>query len=130
MKITGQNDHVRRAALVVVSSLCCVLAGCGPSVHIRQYPGYELPPVAAATCDAQIYREVEEVPHRYREIAEVAIGDSGFTIDCGRERMMSELRKQTCRLGGDAALITMSDAPDLWSSCVRIQATVIKYRGD
>jgi hypothetical protein len=114
---------------LILVSVGLALLGCGPRVHGTLYSGVK-PAAQPGACNAEVYRSIDDVPHRYAEIGEVSIGDSGLSVDCGRQRVMTELRKEACRLGGDAALVTLWDAPDLWSSCVRVRAKVIKYSQD
>jgi hypothetical protein len=116
-----------KVAPLILISAGLVFAGCGPRVRGRLYPGNEPAPAPPRACNAEVYRSIDDVPRPYKEIGEVSIGDSGFSVDCGRERVLAEVRKEVCRLSGDAALVTLWDAPDLWSSCVRIKAKIIRY---
>ena len=53
-------------------------------------------------------------------VGDVFIGDTGWSISCGEERVRSDLELEACKLGGDVALVR--EVRDSHTSCYQARA--------
>jgi hypothetical protein len=127
-----RGEHaMRKAERSIVSGASAVVAlafivGCGPRVRVTPDPAAGLTPRDDGECDARVLREQDPVEPGMVEVGDVFVGDSGFTVNCGRARMTEELRRQACRYGADAVRITLTHQPDFNSTCIRFDAKLLK----
>jgi len=59
-------------------------------------------------------------------MAEMGLGETGFSKDCDVGRNKQRLRTYACRIGADAVKIVKEQYPDLISTCYRVRAKIYK----
>lgn len=69
-----------------------------------------------------VLEEDEDVPDQSELIGEIKVGDSGFTTDCGYDKILSEARNTARNSGANIVKITKIKRPDMLSTCYRIVA--------
>ncbi|TLX73072.1 hypothetical protein E9993_16565 [Labilibacter sediminis] len=112
-----------KPGIMGITLLLMLLCSCNPYVHTtitQKYP----------TTDYK--REIIVLPSEtptsgeYCSIGTLDIGDTGFTINCSYEKVIERAKMEARKAGGDAIKITRHVRPDLWSSCHRITAEILK----
>ena len=103
--------------------LCFLLKSCSPKTSsslIKTYPalGYEE--------TVTIIELNEKSPENAEILGEISVGDTGFSTKCNYETVLDKAQLEARRVGGNAIKITKHKKPDLWSSCHRIKATILK----
>lgn len=105
--------------------IALVLAGCSPKVNTslvklnlpdRSHLSYEPFAVIEDNNTSKIQGA--------KEIGQVKIKDSGFTLFCDYETVKKLVKQEALKLGGNCYVITEHKEPDNWSTCHRITATV------
>lgn len=99
-----------------------LLNSCSPLV-VKQV--FKLYPPNQSPESVKVFLEDEEYPSGYEKIAGLKVGDSGTTTNCGWDQMMSVLKQETAKMGGDAVKITQHIPPG-WSSCHQFIGIVLK----
>ena len=60
-------------------------------------------------------------------IGEIKVGDSGFTTDCGYEKIMNDAKEEAKKLGGNIIqIIEIKEPKKWWSTCYRIRAKIFR----
>ena len=72
-----------------------------------------------------VYTILMDEPEDALLIGSIDIGDSGFTVNCGRERIMELAKEEARKMGANAVKITSFKEPDLESSCYRVTAMAL-----
>ena len=54
--------------------------------------------------------------------------DTGFSVNCDEEEVLSRLIEEACSVGADIVNITEEKQPNWWSSCYRAKAELIRLR--
>ncbi len=65
-------------------------------------------------------------PENSEEIGQIKVGDSGLSMKCNYDIVIDKAKLEARKVGGNAIKITRHKTPDLWSSCHRITATILK----
>ncbi|MDR1756554.1 MAG: porin family protein [Culturomica sp.] len=79
--------------------------------------------------EVRVFEINEETPLNAEKLGTVKIGDSGFSTNCNYTVVLDKAKAESRRVGGNALKITQHQLPDLWSSCHRITADVLKIDG-
>jgi hypothetical protein len=75
-----------------------------------------------AGCPLQVYAKDQSLPEGCREIGDVFVADTGWTYDCGLERVTGIVRNEACSQGADAAqLVTHYDPSISGSTCHEVR---------
>ena len=106
-------------------------AGCTTRLDIMTIRRPDAPALARkpAGCPLQIYATDQSLPEGCREIGDVFVADTGWSYDCGLERVTGIVRNEACSQGADAAqLVTHYDPSITGSTCheVRFRFLVCK----
>lgn len=112
-----------------LSAVLVICASCSRTVEIQVIPYSWVDRLAArpADCKAPVYREGDTVPTTCSDVGDVFVGDNGSSTDCGLERMLDEVRAQTCVYGADAAQVIRVQEPKFTgSTCYEIRARFLK----
>ena len=75
------------------------------------------------------YKKLDEseVPENSKYIGELKISDSGFTTDCGYEKIMNEAKIEAKKLGGNIIQVIEIKEPQKWgSTCYRLKAKIFR----
>lgn len=68
----------------------------------------------------------DSIPANSIEVGTLKIGDTGFTVNCGWERMLNDAKLETRKMGGNALKIVKHGYPNPFgSNCHRITANVL-----
>ncbi|MDR0566747.1 MAG: hypothetical protein LBG47_06900 [Prevotellaceae bacterium] len=78
------------------------------------------------TQKVRVFEVDEQAPPNAEKLGTLKVGDSGFSIDCGYAVVLDKAKTETRKAGGNALKITNHSAPDIWSTCHRITADVLK----
>jgi S1-C subfamily serine protease len=97
--------------------------GCASTVSTTNNANFPSTPINEPV---HIFGLSDLIPTSAKEIGTVKIGDSGFSVDCGYERVI-ELAKVECRrIGGNALKIIRLNHPDGYSTCYRLSAYILR----
>ena len=77
-------------------------------------------------CAVRFVRSSLDVPDGCVAVGDVFVGDGGFSIQCGEQRVIAAMEQEVCKLGGELALIRRIEDPE--STCY--QARAIAYHCD
>ncbi len=61
-------------------------------------------------------------------LGEIKSGDSGFSTDCGKGRVLNLFRQEAGALKADLINITYERDIDIWSSCYRAKAQFLRFK--
>jgi hypothetical protein len=104
--------------MIIVS----MFSSCTPKVVtdiIKTYPPTNPNKVA-------IYETYDSVQTAAEQLGTLKVIDSGFTTDCGLNRMLKIAREETAKVGGNALKLTDHRFPDLFgSSCHRLYGVIL-----
>jgi hypothetical protein len=70
----------------------------------------------------------EEAPASAVELGTVKIGDTGFSTDCGWEKVIESARMEARKAGGNVLKLTEHKSPSFGSSCHRIKARILRIQ--
>ena len=65
-------------------------------------------------------------PENSEELGQIKVGDSGFSTKCNYEVVIDNAKLEARKVGGNAIKIIKHKTPDLWSSCHRITAIILR----
>ncbi len=68
----------------------------------------------------------EEVPENSNYVGELKVGDSGFSTDCGYEKVTEEAKDVARKSGSNLILLTEIKEPNFGSTCYRIRAKMYR----
>ena len=115
----------QRTAILV---LALVAIGCSSEMAIQTVSRPNRPALAprGPACTLPIYARDSSVDASCVEVGDVYVGDTGWSTDCGLERVRSLLREQACGFGADAAQIVSHHEPSFFgSSCHQVRARLL-----
>lgn len=76
---------------------------------------------AQNTQDVLVIEEEAEAPANTKFLGKIKVGDGGFKINCGYERVMDEAKEKVIKKGGNILKITKLKEPSvLGSTCYRV----------
>jgi hypothetical protein len=76
--------------------------------------------------EVRVFEIEEQTPPNAEKLGTVKVGDSGFSTACDYAVVLDKAKTETRKVGGNALKITKHSLPDIWSSCHRITADVLK----
>ena len=80
-------------------------------------------PAKPMGCALQVHPPEYRFPSGCREVGDVFVGDNGWSVDCGRDRVYRLVRDEACVFGADAAQIINQYGPDFGGSwCHEVRA--------
>lgn len=109
--------HLALTTLVVL-----LLAGCGPTVHWRQQR--TAPPFSDACCPRLIEKD-GVLPADAELLADIELGDTGFSTRCTRESNLELVRQRACRVGADLVRV-VSVSGNFWTTCDLVHAELYR----
>ncbi len=117
---------MRRWAPVLL--LAVFAAGCAPKVTVNAL----VDDFSPRNEDCAILSLSEgETPFRAMEkIAEIGVGDTGMTIQCGFWDVYWALSRRACAVGGELLHVTEIKEPNLLTSCFRMKGDVYRFTED
>lgn len=114
---------------LLLAGLLTTCGACSRTIEVQviPYPWVAQLRPKSADCTVPIYREGDSVPKTCSDVGDVFVGDTGYTTGCGLDRMLDEVRVQTCLYGADAAQVMRMQEPSFFgSSCYEIRARFLK----
>jgi len=79
--------------------------------------------------EVRVFELGEEVPPNAEKLGTIKVGDSGFSTNCDYAVVIEKAKTESRKVGGNALKITTHKTPDVWSTCHRITAEVLKVDG-
>ncbi len=113
---------MKRCAAAIAAIFAMSAAGC-TSMSIRTTPLEKAgDPIEPADCAVRLFSSSSTFLKGCAKVGEMALGDAGFTRTkyCGALQVRDEVRKATCELGGNAAVISRISRPMV--TCVEARA--------
>lgn len=108
--------------LCAFGAFLCFVA-CSPKVRTSASKSYQ---PLDYTQEVVVIDVGQTMPDGAELLGEVKVGDSGFSTGCKYDAVVDKAKLEARKMGGNAIKITEHKAPDLWSSCHRITANVLK----
>ncbi len=68
----------------------------------------------------------ESIPEDSEVLGQVKVRDTGFSTKCNYSIVLDKAKLEARKAGGNAIKITRHKKPDLWSTCHRLDATILK----
>jgi hypothetical protein len=105
--------------------LALAMVGCSSEMAVQTVTRPNLPPLTprAPACALTVYAMDHVLDASCVEVGDVYVGDTGFSTDCGLERVRDTIRAEACRYGADAAQIVSHHAPTFFgSTCHQVRA--------
>lgn len=114
-----------RISFIVITAL--IYTSCGPAVKFipsgsNKEPKTNNYQVLVLAPDNKLSNDCEI-------IGEISVHDSGISINCGFDVVLSNAIEQAKKVGADAIKIIEVKKPDMISTCYRIKALAISYKG-
>ena len=102
-----------------------LLTGCAPRVvgklHNKNYAQFN------ETTLVYVLESSDEIPMNSEFIGDIKIGDSGFSTDCGYNKVMSTAKDMTRNAGANILKIIQLKKPNpMGSSCYRLQGKIYR----
>jgi len=116
---------LQRAATLV---LALVAIGCSSRMAIQTVSRPNPPPLVprSPSCSLPVYAHDAPIDASCVEVGDVYVGDTGWSIDCGLERVRALVQEQACRFGADAAQIVSHHEPSFFgSTCHQMRARLL-----
>lgn len=107
----------------LVLSMLIAFSSCSPKVSTILSKSY--PPLDYKQ-EVVVFGLIEDAPSHSEVLGQVKVGDSGFSTKCNYEVVMDQAKLEARNVGGNAIKIIKHKKPDLWSSCHRITAQILK----
>lgn len=123
--IVSDQSGKRKARHYAVACAILSITGCGPAVRVSDVEQEVVPREEA--CEVVMLQQGQHVKPNGEKIGSISIGDTGFSVDCGEQRVTEVLRAQACAAGADAVVVTSWKEPDFWSSCIRAEADFYSF---
>ena len=116
---------IRGTIAVTLGALA--LASCTPRVSVVSYDRTAAPKPAG--CDLDVYSQYDDIPFLTKVLAEIDVGDTGFSVNCSADDVMEVIEEEACAVGADAIRLTNIQYPDARSTCFRTTALLLRYEG-
>nr|WP_299388355.1 hypothetical protein [Allomuricauda sp.] len=100
-----------------------LMGACNPKINsafVKQYDTLEY------SEDVVVFELKDKIPENAEILGLVTIRDTGFTVKCNYETVVNEAKLEARKAGGNAIKITMHKKPNFWSTCHRIDASILK----
>ena len=115
--------HIHTFILILfISSLA---ASCNPKITSsiqKNYDSLEFDQVV------NVYGLDERIPENMEQIGQLKIRDTGFTTNCSYKNIINEAQLEARKVGGNAIKLTYHKKPNLWSTCHRVDAIILKTK--
>jgi len=122
VKKTNTIDMKNIINLLFIVSLM-ILSSCGSTIRTtatKTYePNYSNEPII-------VYGRNDQLPSQTEKIGTIKIGDSGFSVDCGWEKVLQKAKNECRKKGGNAIQIVSVYEPDFSCTCYRLTAIILK----
>lgn len=110
-----------KCTLLLLLLFC--LSSCSPKISTALIKDY-------GTLDyddpVQVLNLNEQQPEHAEVLGHVKIRDTGFSVKCNYSVVLDKAKLEARKVGGNAIKITKHNKPNFWSTCHRIDATILK----
>jgi len=110
--------------LLLIAILGCILQSCTPKAK-SFISNNNLAPIEESN-EIYIIEQGGEIPANSDLVGHLKVGDSGFSTDCGYEKVMQEAKKTARKSGANFIVITEVKKPNFASTCYRIKANMYR----
>lgn len=124
----SRKEHA--SPLYGLAAVIAIMLLCSCSSHVNYDAKVDTGVSKGIDCDLDIAVPPNNLKGSIKEIGHVYIGDTGFSLDCGWDTVMRNLREKACAAGADAVQVTSVKPPDFWSTCYRMDANFYVYTGN
>jgi hypothetical protein len=101
--------------------LIVILSGCSTSKS-TSILNYSTP--LPQDAKVEILGQGQVLPEGAKLLGHIKIGDTGFSTNCGYEKVIRDAEKQARVMGGNYLQITKHKEPNMGSTCHRIEADI------
>ena len=115
------NSHVSLLRSVILGSF--VLGCSSMKIEVDRFEEIEVRSVEPE-CEISFYRMADKIKRECDLIARVQIRDSGFSTNCGSDRIREEVERVACEVGGDAAVLKRVPGPRM--TCIQSDANIYR----
>lgn len=106
--------------------LFIVLIACSSNISLKIVKNY---PTLDYRKEVFVIELSQQVPDSAEMIGQIRIGDSGFSINCGYDKVIQEAKFEARKIGGNAIKILEHKRPSVvGSSCHRIKANILRIQ--
>ncbi len=105
-----------------IVGLALALCACSSRMDFQavRYPWVAARTPKAPGCELSVLAHGDRHVEDCEAIGDVFVGDTGWSIDCGGERVLRDIEAEACRAGADT--ITVRPLEDGVSSCYQARA--------
>lgn len=112
-----------RVPFLLYAVLFLLLSGCSPKISTVLTKEY---PTLSYTEKVTVLGLEENQPENSEILGEVKVRDTGFSTKCNYEVALDKAKLEARNIGGNAIKITRHKKPDLWSTCHRLDALILR----
>lgn len=109
---------------IIILAAGLILSSCSPNVSTKIFNDNYRNSVPANET-VLVYNLLMDEPKDAFVVGSIDIDDTGFTVNCGRVRIMSLVKEEARKMGANAVKVTSLKEPDMISSCYRISAMAL-----
>ena len=117
------NKRVRMKMLLAGTAGAFLFCGCSPRVLTEVRADYP----AQSAERVMVYGTDEAVPEDADTVGSIRVLDSGLTTKCRYAQVLQMAAERTAACGGNALHIDVHSQPNFWTSCHRINGTILEY---
>ncbi len=103
--------------------LLVILNSCSPSSNAALLKKY---PTLAFNEEVTVLAIDDPRPKNVEVLGTIKIRDTGFSVKCNYERVVERAKLEARKAGGNIIQLTKHKKPDFWSTCHRIDATILR----
>jgi len=116
-----------RSALLILGTAGC-LVGCSFAVDVQRFRGAAEEPWDSG-CPVRLFRDSFNLERECEMIGRVKLRDTGFTVNCGSDRIREEVREVACEIGGRHCRAASRPQPGLNLCAVRRRHLSLRIAG-
>lgn len=120
--------YMKISTLILLASILLMISGCNASITRK---GYVLPEVQTnlLSCkDIAIQNDAGYSPDEVVSIGEIKASDTGISLYCSEEEILSIFRNDACVMGANIVNIIEETHPNFSSTCYRATAELLKVK--
>ncbi|MBI5665023.1 MAG: hypothetical protein HZC49_08075 [Nitrospirae bacterium] len=117
---------MRQVLFISILLSLLIMTACSPRISRH---GYEFDPSRQKEqCDVAMTQFREFSKDEVEVLAEVDVGDTGFTRTCEETDILNILKNEGCMMAAHVVNITKEKRPDWWSTCYRASAEFLRVK--
>ena len=103
--------------------LLLILNSCGPSANSALLKNY---PTLGFDEEVMVLEIDDPRPKNAEVLGTIKIRDTGFSVKCNYESVVERAKLEARKAGGNIIQLTKHKRPNFWSTCHRIDATILR----